>query len=171
MKFFLIIFISAVFLCNCSSASNENSGFNENYNPYTNTNNHENNADSAAKAVPYDNLKKSDTDKVFSRSANSRANQNTANPTALTQSLPENSEISTQMNDKGYVVETRTFKDHMVLKKIEKITITPKKTELKVYFKSGKIYDVPKDKIENFRTASAQDIYQAVGVIVSVKGQ
>ena len=173
MKRFLITFISAIFLYGCSTTSEE-SGFNENYNPYTNkTANAENKTDKSAKVVPYNGLKKSDVDDAFNRSANPDAKQNNSNsvPTAITKPLPENSEISTEMNSKGYVLETRTFKDHPVLTKIEKTTITPKKTELKVYFKSGKVYAVPEGKLKDFRTASSQEIYQAVGVIVSVEGK
>lgn len=164
MKKVLTIFFSTVFLYGCSTIANENSGFNENYNPYTNTNNHENKTDDSTKVVPYNGLKKSDVDDVFERSANSDAKQSNSNsiPTAITKPLPENSEISTQMNENGYVLETRTFKNHPVLAKIEKTTITPKKTELKVYLKDGKVYDVPNGKIEDFRTATTQSILEAI---------
>lgn len=162
MKNLLIIFISAIFLYGCSTTADENSDFNENYNPYTNTTtNAENKMDSSTKAVPYNGLKKSDVEDVFRRSSNENSN---SIPTAVTQPLPENSEISTQMNEKGFVLETRTFKDHPVLTKIEKTTISPKNTELKVYFKNGKVYDVPDGKIEDFRTASIKSICQSVNV-------
>ena len=165
MKKFLVIFISAIFLYGCSQTSDEDSGFNQNYNPYTNTTaNAENKTDTSAKVLPYNGLKKTDVDEAFKRSGNPAAEQSNSNtvPTAMTQPLPENSEISTEMNSKGYVLETRTFKDHPVLAKIEKTTISPNKTELKVYLKNGKVYDVPEGKIENFRTATIKSILEVV---------
>lgn len=166
MKNFSIIFISMIFLSGCSMAANENSGFNENYNPYTNTTaNSKNKTDESAKAVPYNGLKKSDIEDVFKRSENPIGQESQSNSTStLIKPLPENSQLSMQMNEKGYVVETRTFNGLSFLIKIEKTTISPKETKLQIYLKNGKVYDVPEGKMKDFRTATIKTILEAADV-------
>ena len=75
---------------------------------------------------------------------------------------PDNSEVTSEMNDKGQPLETRTFKKHRVLAKIERIDLDNR--NIKVYLKNGKVVNLPEGKIEDFLTAPANDILKAVGV-------
>ncbi|MEZ5428538.1 MAG: hypothetical protein R2747_19995 [Pyrinomonadaceae bacterium] len=76
---------------------------------------------------------------------------------------PDQSEFSTTMNKKGEVLETRTFKDHPQILKIERKT-AGKENSLKVYLKNGKVYDLSEEKVPNFRVAAPQNILIAIGV-------
>jgi hypothetical protein len=75
---------------------------------------------------------------------------------------PDNSEITSEMTDKGQPVETRSFKNHRILTKIERIDLDNR--NIKVYLKNGKIVNLPEGKVENFLTAPADDIIKAVGI-------
>lgn len=82
---------------------------------------------------------------------------------------PENSEIVTEMNAKGHVIETRRFKDNPYLDRLVKTTVTPTQVSLKVYMKSGKVHDLPVDKLADFRIAAVSTILDAVGFKPPVK--
>lgn len=77
---------------------------------------------------------------------------------------PDNSEISSTMNEKGVPIETRVFKNHPVLAKMEKSFADVEKPVIKVYLKNGKVLIAPNEKISNTATVSADDILRAVGV-------
>jgi hypothetical protein len=74
----------------------------------------------------------------------------------------DNSEVITALNEKG-AVETRTFKGHPVLAKVERTT-AGRDLQLKVFLKNGKVVNLPPDKIKNFTGDSAQSILQAIGI-------
>jgi hypothetical protein len=75
---------------------------------------------------------------------------------------PDNSEVSSGMNDQGEPLETRVFNRHPVLAKIERINLNNK--SVKVYLKNGKTLILPEEKANDFLTATANDILKAVGV-------
>lgn len=75
---------------------------------------------------------------------------------------PDDSEFKTMMNSKGEVLETRTFRSHPQLLKIERVTIGSEQ-KLKVYLKNGRVYDTTEEKIPNFTVAAPQNILIAVG--------
>lgn len=77
---------------------------------------------------------------------------------------PDNSELSSTMNEKGVFVETRVFKTHPTLAKIEKSFIDMSNPTIKVYLKNGKVLTMPKGKIEKTESATADEILRAVGV-------
>lgn len=77
---------------------------------------------------------------------------------------PDNSEVSSTMNEKGVPIETRVFKNHPVLVKMEKSFADINKPVIKIYLKNGKILIAPNDKISNTATVSADDILRSVGV-------
>ena len=79
----------------------------------------------------------------------------------MTTAAPDNSEISSRMNDKGEPVETRVFKNHPVLTKVERTDLDNR--NIKVYLKNGKVFNLPEGKADNFLTASADEILIAVG--------
>lgn len=85
-----------------------------------------------------------------------------ANISVAAIAAPDNSEVISQMNEKGQPLERRTFKNHPVLAKIERIDLDNQ--NIKVYLKSGKIVNLPADQADNFLTARADDILKAVGM-------
>ncbi len=83
--------------------------------------------------------------------------------TPMTYPAPDNSEISSEMNN-NVPTEIRTFKNNLMLIKMEKIFVDVKKPQIKVYLKNGKVVNVPPGKISNSATASADEILSAAGV-------
>ncbi|HEX8367169.1 MAG TPA: hypothetical protein VF604_01260 [Pyrinomonadaceae bacterium] len=74
----------------------------------------------------------------------------------------DNSEVISTLNEKG-AVETRIFKSHPILAKVEKTTFG-RDVQLKVYLKNGKVIPTPPEKIQNFINDSAEQILQAAGI-------
>jgi hypothetical protein len=77
---------------------------------------------------------------------------------------PDNSEVSSTMNEKGVPIETRVFKNHPLLVKMEKSFADIEKPVIKVYLKNGKVLIAPNDKISNTATVPADEILRLVGV-------
>lgn len=75
---------------------------------------------------------------------------------------PDDSVFTTQLTDVG--LETRTFKSHPLLKKVERIT-SPKGKTIKVYLRSGKIVELPGDKLANLSSVPASEILREVGIV------
>jgi len=102
------------------------------------------------------------------RSKKGRGNINVApmgpSVSAVSVPAPDNSEVSSQMNKQGVPVETRTFKNHPVLVKVERTFTDITKPVMKIYLKNGKVVNVPQGKIADPLTASADEILKAVGV-------
>ncbi len=67
------------------------------------------------------------------------------------------------MNKQGQPIETRTFKSNPLLAKVERIYTTLDNPTVRVYLKDGKVINLPKGKIDNIFSASAQEILNAVG--------
>lgn len=84
-------------------------------------------------------------------------------PTLGPRPAPDESEFQTKGRNDGSFAETRTFKNHPQLSKIERVT-NGREVSLKVYLKNGKAIEVTQEKIPNFRIAAAQDILLAVGI-------
>jgi hypothetical protein len=74
---------------------------------------------------------------------------------------PENSEFELTLSDVGK--ETRTFKGHTVLDKVEK-TVTPDGQTVKVFLKNGKVVEIDADKIGPLKTESSANILAAAGI-------
>ncbi len=83
------------------------------------------------------------------------------NVTRAATAAPDNSEITNAMDAKGQPLETRTFKKHPVLVKIERTNLNNR--DIKIYLKNGKVVNLPAGRVENFLTASADGILKAVG--------
>lgn len=74
-------------------------------------------------------------------------------------SAPDNSEITVSLGQ--YPVETRTFKSHPQLAKVEKIQdVANKKTTVKIYLRNGQVKQVPENITLEPMSASAADILQ-----------
>lgn len=89
---------------------------------------------------------------------------NKAKPTLLTRPAPDDSEVSMEMNKAGQPVQTRIFKNHPVLLKVEKIYLGPKETKYTVHLKNGRVLPLEEGKLSDFLIAPPQDILAAVGV-------
>jgi hypothetical protein len=74
---------------------------------------------------------------------------------------PEDSIFSTKLTD--VAVETRTFKKHPVLAKVERITDANSR-KIKVYLRSGKVIEIPGNNISNLSVASSAQILEAAGI-------
>ena len=76
----------------------------------------------------------------------------------------ENSEISTTMDKQGNFVETRFFKGHPQIDKVERTWLDPTKTLLKISLKNGKVIPVTGAKIDNFATLPASNFLELAGL-------
>lgn len=79
-----------------------------------------------------------------------------------TRTAPDDSVISSGSRGKDFV-ETRTFKNHPVLAKVEKI-MDGKTEKYKVYLKNGKVLDAPADKMNNMSALAPANILEAIGM-------
>jgi hypothetical protein len=79
-----------------------------------------------------------------------------------TRIAPDDSIVSTGSRGKDFV-ETRTFKNHALLSKVERI-MDGKTTKYKVYLKSGKVLDAPADKMSNYTAMAPNSILEAIGM-------
>lgn len=106
--------------------------------------------------------------KQVKRNPNGRAAAPPIDPNAkrMLANAPDNSVIYTEMNQQGTPIETRIFKNHPQLQKVERTYSTIERPEIKVYLKNGKIIDVPGDKFDNILNAPAKDIAAAAAVAV-----
>ena len=75
---------------------------------------------------------------------------------------PDDSIVSSGSRGKDFV-ETRTFKSHAIISKVEKI-MDGKTTKYKVYLKSGKIVEAPADKMSNFTAMAPNSILEVIGM-------
>ena len=111
---------------------------------------------------------KVDETKGIDRSISRRRERFDADPTATPppaafQSAPENSEFAVQMESGGSIVETRVFKKHSQLRKVEVRWTGPQTRSLKVTLKNGKIVERPSVPVVNLRTASSAVLLELAG--------
>lgn len=75
---------------------------------------------------------------------------------------PDDSEVTTELLDN--VVETRTFKKHPQLLKVERTTyVSENKKVIKVFLKGGSVKEVADSKLPEPMKAPAADIMKAIG--------
>jgi hypothetical protein len=75
---------------------------------------------------------------------------------------PYNSTMSTSMDKQGKFVETRKFKDDPQISKVERMQQLKK---VKLYLRSGKVIDLPFDKVGNiFVDGSPAELLQLAGI-------
>lgn len=180
MKYFLSLAIFLVFLSGCTSApvtnvnsANSNVADNSvaemsNTNSASVTMEEFMNTNAAAPSVNKDvsELSGSPTGKN-SRGKNADSAPIDPNAEMILTTAPDNSVITTSMNKQGAPVETRTFKSHPTLLKVERVYTDLKNPTITVYLKNGKTYDLPKEKIDDIFNVSANDILNAVGAAPS----
>jgi len=76
---------------------------------------------------------------------------------------PDDSVITTGSRGTDFI-ETRTFKSHAVLAKVEKI-MDGKTEKYKVYLKNGKVVDAPADKMNTMQSLAPENILDAIGML------
>lgn len=91
--------------------------------------------------------------------------QPTPKPQPLTRQAPDDSVITAEIASQGDLVETRVFKNHDMVAKVERI-LPPSRTSsgsVRVFLKNGKVYEVPASKLKNALSGTPDDIIRAVG--------
>ncbi len=76
----------------------------------------------------------------------------------------ENSEVSSTMDKQGNFVESRFFKGHPQLEKVERTYLDPKNSTLKIFLKGGKVVTVSGDKIKDFVGTSSAMYLEMAGI-------
>lgn len=125
-------------------------------------------ANGNTKVVPYNGNTNLNGNPTLDNSKVTVVDTKNVKPSVPSRPLPENSVLTTEMNAKGYVIETRTFKGDQLVRKIERITVTPKEVTVKVYLRNGKVKTLPDGKLRDFRIATIGQILEAVGEKVPV---
>jgi hypothetical protein len=166
-----LVLLSAIAIClsGCGSCSDAGGNLNTNANNATivvpkadNTNNpYGSNANS--KLVPYNGSENLNGNPTLDNSKITVVDTSKVKPTITTRPLPEDSELSTVMNSKGNVIETRTFKNNPYISKLERVTVTPKDVSLKLYLKNGTVRELPADKVKDFRIVATGTLLDIIG--------
>lgn len=157
----VIVITIAAFIAGCSGASGENRAT-----ANANTSNPANSV-TVSNANPGDLIPYPGTENSNGSPSNANVKVTNIDPQKIKPTNPampaaDNSEITSTLNEKGGL-DTRTFKSHPLLAKIERTT-EGREVRLKVYLKNGKVIELPPGKIGNFANDSAAQILQAAGV-------
>jgi len=171
MKKFFYLAVISIFLTSCASSTTvennvnlTNSNFSPvSQNPHPNTNVENQTASNTGK--PQDLSTSIGNALSAEKKKEIAVNAAPIQAKPLVNTAPDNSEISSTMNNQGIPIEIRTFKNNPMLAKVEKVFTDLKNPQIKVYLKNGKVVDLPSGKISNSSTASANEILTAVGVI------
>ncbi len=101
------------------------------------------------------------------KTENSPIPQPSKNPenSIATRPAPDNSEIYPAMNAANQPMDVRVYKNNSFLVKMERIYISEKEKEIKIYLKNGKTVTVTEDKIPDFAVASISSILRAADFI------
>ena len=91
-------------------------------------------------------------------------NTNNTKDTMRENPAPDDSTFSAEMNGSGQPVETRTFRSHPILAKIEKITVSPRDYVFKIYLRNGKVVESKSDDLKDFRVIAPLNILDAIGM-------
>ncbi len=81
-----------------------------------------------------------------------------------TASASDNSEVTTALGEN--LVQTRVFRNHPQIAKIESVTILGgggEKKTFKVYLKNGQVRELPEGKVKDAMTEPAANILKAIG--------
>ena len=73
------------------------------------------------------------------------------------------------MENGGAILETRVFKNHPKLSKVEVRWTDPQSRSLKVTLKNGKILERHSVRIGNLRTVASADILNIIGIMPGQK--
>jgi hypothetical protein len=82
----------------------------------------------------------------------------------LTRVAPDDSIITAENNPEGDLVETRVFKNHDMLAKVERVlTASRRGGSIRVYLKNGRVYEIPVARLKNALNESPEEIIKTVG--------
>ena len=169
MKKIVLIFSFSVILSACSSAPEEpsNGSALDSNSAVSNTVSANSNVSAPPNANSQIKTLKGIDPSLFNKASEDTKNVNPAGSNVKaplsSRPAPDDSELLTKGLPDGSFAETRTFKNHPQLFKVEKVT-NGKNTSMKVYLKNGKSFSFTEEQISNFRVAPAQDILLAVGI-------
>ena len=147
--------------CSACGTSEELSEANAITVPKEDSNGNPYNSEGNRKLVPYNGIENIDRNTTLDNSKVTVIDTNKVETTIRSKKMPENSEITTEMNRKGHVIETRKFFDNPYLDKVVKTTITPKNVNLKVHLKNGRVKEIPPESIKDFRIAAVRTFLDA----------
>jgi len=82
---------------------------------------------------------------------------------------PENSQSVTTMNNDGSIQETRIFKSHPQLAKVEATWFEPTDKTLKIYLKNGTVVDAKTTNAASLQSVSSAEIMEVAGIKATVK--
>ena len=175
MKKFLSLFVLAAFAAGCASAPTVTS-------TTANTTDSVNNNLTNAKVETAGNSNKPpvlkfgiDGNAKGSRFPNPNANGGidvkNVKVVTPTKPAPDNSQVSSTMNKEGTPIETRTFKNHPILLKTERIYADVDNPNSLVYLKNGKIVTLPQDANVNLSNAPANEILRAISITADAAPQ
>lgn len=166
----LLFMIAGHTACNNNTAGTETANVNVNVNANSSV---ETVAVNNAPSFPGSNLKPAfnDETKDVGEDLKVPANANVAvvnttqpKETIRTLPAPDDSTFSAEMNDKGQPVETRVFRSHPILAKIEKITMSSRDYVFKIYLRNGKMVESKNDNLKDFRVIAPENILEAINM-------
>jgi hypothetical protein len=82
----------------------------------------------------------------------------------LSRPAPEDSLFKAEMTHQGMPIETRTFKSHPQILKVERLWITTKEKRLKVYLRNGKTVEADGSSFDHLNIAASSQILEAAGI-------
>ena len=77
---------------------------------------------------------------------------------------PDDSVVATAMNSKGSVVETRIYKNHPNLSRVELKWVSPDDKRVKIYLRNGKVVEKKAANIDNLGTTPTSVLLQMAGI-------
>jgi hypothetical protein len=82
----------------------------------------------------------------------------------LTRIAPDDSVITAENNPEGDLVETRVFKNHDMLAKVERVlTASRRGGRVRVFLKNGRVYEIPVARLKNVLNETPEEIIKTVG--------
>jgi hypothetical protein len=89
----------------------------------------------------------------------------------LTRDAPDDSVITAENDPDGDLVETRIFKNHDMVAKVERILPSSRREgSVRVFLKNGKVYEFPVSRLKNALKDSPDEIVKTVGETVVATG-
>jgi hypothetical protein len=164
MKYFVFIFTIAVLISGCSSNPPANAPAGANTNQ-VNANSIAATNPNPSEMTPYNGVQNLNPNAFNATNDNRKVIPYQPKKDELpygSRYAPDDSVISSGSRGKDFV-ETRTFKSHDVLNKVEKI-MDGKTTKYKVYLKNGKVVDAPAEKMNNFAAMAPVSILEVIGL-------
>lgn len=158
-----VLLIAGSFSCGSTTESGpDNSNLvsvpkrNDNANPYA--------SNGSSNVVMYNGAKNINANVTRDNSQVRKVDTNSVETKIPSRKMADGSEVFTEMNKKGVVIETRVFKGNMYLDKIVKTTVSADDVTMKIYLKGGEVKEIPPGKFGNFRTIPASDVLSAIGI-------